>query len=144
MQVNLNYIKRMKLTTFNERMAARRKELGYTQQKLADVVRKSYVTVYKWESGETEPKGKNLFSLASALKCSPTWLLFGDDEHLPTPAEELPVELDERQQRLLQLFESLPESEKEAQLIELEARVDNFNRLFEELLKVRKSQSNKK
>lgn len=130
----------MKTMSLNERIAARRKDLEITQQKLADMVGKSHVTIYKWESGDNEPKGKNLFALASALKCSPAWLLFGDEEQAPTPASELPTELDERQRRLLDLFESLPESEKEACIGELEVRVENFNRLFEELLKVRKKQ----
>lgn len=134
----------MKIETLSDRIAARRKELGLTQQQLADLVKKSSVSVFKWESGQTEPKGKSLFALSTALRCSPTWLLFGDEEQIPTPVESLPTELDERQQRLLDLFDSLPESEKESYLNELEARVENFNRLFEELLKVRKSQTNKK
>ncbi|MDM3277759.1 helix-turn-helix domain-containing protein [Citrobacter sp. Ce119] len=134
----------MKIETLSDRIAARRKELGLTQQQLADLVKKSSVSVFKWESGQTEPKGKSLFALSTALRCSPTWLLFGDEEQIPTPVESLPTALDERQQRLLDLFDSLPESEKESYLNELEARVDNFNRLFEELLKVRKSQTNKK
>ncbi|HCJ7743633.1 TPA: helix-turn-helix domain-containing protein [Citrobacter freundii] len=134
----------MKIETLSDRIAARRKELGLTQQQLADLVKKSSVSVFKWESGQTEPKGKSLFALSTALRCSPTWLLFGDEEQIPTPVESLPTSLDERQQRLLDLFDSLPESEKESYLNELEARVENFNRLFEELLKVRKSQTNKK
>ena len=134
----------MKIETLNDRIAARRKELGLTQQQLADLVKKSSVSVFKWEIGQTEPKGKSLFALSTALRCSPTWLLFGDEEQIPTPVESLPTALDERQQRLLDLFDSLPESEKESYLNELEARVENFNRLFEELLKVRKSQTNKK
>lgn len=134
----------MKIETLSDRIAARRKDLGLTQQQLADLVKKSSVSVFKWESGQTEPKGKSLFALSTALRCSPTWLLFGDEEQIPTPVESLPTALDERQQRLLDLFDSLPESEKESYLNELEARVENFNRLFEELLKVRKSQTNKK
>lgn len=134
----------MKNTSLNDRIKSRRTELGYTQQKLADMVGKSYVTIYKWETGDVEPKGKNLFALGAALKCSPTWLLFGDEDQTPVPADNLPTELDSRQQRLLELFESLPESEKESYLNELEARVENFNRLFDELLKVRKKQSSKK
>lgn len=133
----------MKMTTLHERITARRKDLGYTQQKLADMVGKSHVTIYKWEMGDTEPKGKNLFALSAALKCSPTWLMFGDEEQTPVPAVELPQELDGRQTKLLQLFDSLPESEKEKIIRELEARVDNFNRLFDELLKVRKNQPSK-
>lgn len=110
-----------------------------TQQQLADAVKKSSVSVYKWESGQTEPKGKSLFALSAALKCSPTWLLFGDEDKAPVSADELPTELGEREKRLLELFGSLPESEKEKYINELELRAENFNRLFEELLKVRKN-----
>ncbi|WP_324030642.1 helix-turn-helix domain-containing protein [Pantoea sp. JZ2] len=134
----------MNTHTLSERISLRRKELGYSQQRLADLVKVSYVTVYKWEGGETAPKGKNLFALSKALKCSPTWLLFGDEDQVPLPAEQIPVELDDRQKRLLDLFDSLPESEKENQIRELEARVENFNHLFEELLNVRKQNAAKK
>jgi transcriptional regulator with XRE-family HTH domain len=144
MKVNLIYIKRMKNKTLSERLTFRRKELGLSQKRLADLAKVSYVTIYKWENGDTEPKGKNLFSLSNALKCNPTWLMFGDDDKQPVPASDLPIELDDRQKRLLELFESLPESEKEAQIKELEARVENFNTLFEELLKVRKKQNQPK
>lgn len=130
-------------TELSTRMAARRKELGLTQQQLANHIKKSYVTVYRWEQGEVEPKGKNLFALASALKCSPAWLLFGDEQTSPTPADELPATLSDREKRLLELFNFLPESEKEIQINELEARVENFNKLFDELLKVRKSTAKK-
>ncbi|EOV9599908.1 helix-turn-helix domain-containing protein [Cronobacter malonaticus] len=134
----------MKTAHISERISARRKELGFTQQQLADKVQKSSVSVFKWENGQTEPKGKSLFALAAALRCSPAWLMFGDEDKSPAPADALPTELDERQKRLLDLFESLPESEKESIISELEVRVDNFNRLFEELLKVRKDRPSKK
>lgn len=134
----------MKNETLSDRLTARRKELGLTQQQVADKVSKSSVSVFKWENGQAEPKGKTLFALSQALKCSPTWLLFGDEDQSPLAADRLPVELDDRQKRLLELFDSLPESEKENQIIELEARVENFNRLFEELLSVRKKQSQRK
>ena len=131
----------MKPMSLHERITARRKELGLAQQKLADMVGKSHVTVYRWETGDTEPKGKNLFALSAALKCSPAWLLYGDEDKTPEPASEIAPALDDQQKRMLQLFDALPESEKESIINELEARVDNFNRLFEELLKVRKKQN---
>lgn len=130
-------------TELSTRMAARRKELGLTQQQLANHIKKSYVTIYRWEQGEVEPKGTNLFALASALKCTPGWLLFGDEQMSPTPADELPATLSAREKRLLELFNYLPESEKEAQINELEARVENFNKLFNELLEVRKNTAKK-
>lgn len=133
-------------TTFDlpRRITARRVELGLTQQQVADLIKRSYVSVYRWEAGETEPKGKNLLALASVLKCSPAWLLYGDEELTPTPVSEIPADLDERQKRLLELFEALTESEKQACILDLEARVENNDRLLEELLNIRKKISKKK
>ncbi|WKI50147.1 helix-turn-helix domain-containing protein (plasmid) [Klebsiella pneumoniae] len=133
----------MKNIELNDRIRRRRTELDLSQQKLADAVKVSHVTIFKWENGETEPKGQNLFKLSKALKCSPTWLLYGDEDQAPTPPEDLPKELDSRQLKLLDLFDSLPESEKDRHISDLEARVEGFNNLFEELLAARKK-SNKK
>lgn len=133
----------MKNTELNDRIRRRRTELDMSQQKLADAVKVSHVTIFKWENGETEPRGQNLFKLSKALKCSPTWLLYGDEDQSPLPAEELPKELDARQLKLLDLFDSLPESEKDRHLTELESRVEGFNKLFEELLATRKKSPKK-
>lgn len=131
------------MTSLSDRIKLRRTELDISQQKLADAVKVSHVTVFKWENGDTEPKGKNLFLLSKALRCTPTWLLYGDEDQAPLPAEDLPVELDERQTKLLELFDSLPESEKDRHLSELEEKVDGFNALFEELLSARKKTKKK-
>lgn len=128
----------MKKLTFNDRIASRRKELGLTQQQLADAVGISSVSVYKWEAGITTPKGQNLFSLAEALRCSPTWLLYGTESDEPLKAEDLAPELDERQKQLIDLFDSLPESEKDKHISELKDKVEGFQRLFDELLVVNK------
>ncbi|ECU9178387.1 helix-turn-helix domain-containing protein [Salmonella enterica subsp. enterica serovar Newport] len=133
----------MKNIELNDRIRSRRTQLDMSQQKLADAVKVSHVTIFKWESGETQPRGKNLFTLSKALKCSPTWLLYGDEDQTPLPPSEIPAELDERQQRLLELFDSLPESEKDRHLTELEQKVDDFNALFEELLAARKKSQKK-
>ncbi len=60
----------------------------------------------------------------------------------PIPDNQ-PVNLTEDQKELLQLFDALPESEQKALLSEMRARVENFNKLFEELLKARKRSANK-
>ncbi|MGS5311362.1 helix-turn-helix domain-containing protein [Escherichia coli] len=122
----------------SERITMRRKELGLTKLALAKMLGLSGVSILKWENGQNEPSGKNLFALSDALKCSPTWLLFGDEDSSPTPVDELPTELDEQQTQLLSLFNQLPDSEKTNLINEISARVENFNRLFEELLRVRK------
>ncbi|HID4048102.1 TPA: helix-turn-helix domain-containing protein [Pluralibacter gergoviae] len=134
----------MKKLTFSDRITSRRKELGLTQQQLADAVGISGVSVYKWEAGINTPKGQNLFSLSEALHCSPTWLLNGTDSDEPLKAEDLLPQLDDRQKLLLDLFDSLPESEKERHINELKDKVDGFQKLFDELLLVKKKKTTPK
>ncbi|EPJ5499470.1 MULTISPECIES: helix-turn-helix domain-containing protein [Enterobacteriaceae] len=121
-----------------ERIRARRKDLKLTQRALAKLVKVAHVTISQWETGDSEPGGKNLFSLSNALQCSPTWILYGDEAATPGTPVDSPKPLDEREAELLKLFSALPESEKERHLNELREKVDGFNRLFEELLQARK------
>lgn len=133
----------MKKLTIGERIRARRKELDFTQRSLAKALKISHVSVSQWERDDSDPTGKNLFALAKVLQCSPTWILFGDDSQQPEEPREAELVLDERQKELLELFDALPESEQDAQLSEMRARVQNFNKLFEELLKARQRASKK-
>lgn len=130
--------------TIGSRILQRRKALGYNQRELGKASGVSYATVSLWEGDKTEPTGKNLHALAEALQCSPTWILFGDEDKVPSPPEKLPLtlSLDETEKELVALFRSLPESEQASQLNELRARVENFNRLFDELLQARKRKNN--
>ena len=134
----------MKNLSIGERIRARRKDLNHTQSTLAKSLKISHVSVSQWERDDSEPSGKNLFALSKILKCSPTWILFGDDEQAPDslPAEELP--LDDRHRELIELFDALPESEQDSQLELMRARVENFNRLFEEMLETRKRKNKPK
>ncbi|PTA88715.1 transcriptional regulator [Kluyvera sp. Nf5] len=120
-----------------ERIRARRKELNLTQRALAKLVKVAHVTISQWETGDSEPGGKNLFSLSSALQCSPTWILYGDENSAPGDPIPPQNQLNESEKELLSLFASLPESEKERHLSDLREKVADFNRLFEELLKAR-------
>lgn len=52
----------------------------------------------------------------------------------PTPAQQ---PLTEQQRRLISLFERLPESEKEPHIAALAAMVENYDKLFDEMLKSR-------
>lgn len=128
----------MKKMSIGERIRYRRKESKMTQKALAKALGLSDVSVSQWERDDSEPTGKNLFALSKTLQCSPTWILYGDDEQNPEPPLFVTPELDERQKELLDLFNSLPESEQNAQLSSLRARVENFNKLFEEMLQARK------
>ena len=133
----------MKKMTIGERIRARRKELKLTQKALAKALKISDVSVSQWERDDSEPTGKNLFALCKFIKCSPTWVLFGDDAQQPEEYTPDHPPLDDRQLEMLELFDALPESEQDAQLQQMRARVKNFNKLFEELLKARQRASKK-
>ncbi|PWI80323.1 transcriptional regulator [Enterobacter sp. CGMCC 5087] len=131
--------------TIGRRILRRRKDIGLPQRDLGKALGVSHATISLWESDKTEPSGKNLHSLAKALQCTPTWILFGDEDQ--SPAEPIPVDtqshLTSDEQEMLELYRSLPESEQQAQVQNLRARVKNFNTLFEELLKARKRSEKK-
>ncbi|EGW8417143.1 helix-turn-helix domain-containing protein [Salmonella enterica] len=127
----------MKNLTIGERIRIRRKDLKYTQRSLAKALKISHVSVSQWERDDSEPTGKNLFALSEMLQCSPTWILFGDENKQPPEPVEEPRKLTQKEIELLELFNALPDSQQEAQLVEMRARVENFNKLFEELLKAR-------
>ncbi|EMH4928132.1 MULTISPECIES: helix-turn-helix domain-containing protein [Serratia] len=128
--------------TTGSRIRGRRKEMKFTQRSLAQALGISHVSVSQWERDDSEPTGKNLFSLSRVLRCSPTWILFGDEEQQPSQIDEIPRQLNEQQIQLLDLFDQLPESEKEIHLSALRDKVDDFNKLFDELLKARKGRKN--
>jgi len=130
----------MNSETLGRRVLRRRKDVGLTQRDLGKALGISHATISLWESDNPEPSGKNLHALAKVLQCSPTWILFGDEDQ--TPPEPVSIEeqrtLSADEQEMLELYRSLPESEQLAQIQNLRARVENFNQLFEELLKARK------
>ncbi|HCT2375989.1 LexA family protein [Morganella morganii] len=61
----------------NERIRQKRRELGLTQQALADKAGVNRVTVTGWEKGDYQPNGVNLQQLAEALETDARWLTDG-------------------------------------------------------------------
>lgn len=124
---------------FGPRLLQRRKELKQSQAALGKLVGVAHVTISQWERNETKPTGARLLSLARALQCSPTWLLYGHDKHAPsTPVELENPTLTPEHRELIELYDSLPESEQQAQLQNMRARVKNNNVLLGELLRAQK------
>ncbi|OAT15284.1 Cro/C1 family helix-turn-helix protein [Buttiauxella gaviniae ATCC 51604] len=126
--------------TLGQRIRQRRKDIGLSQSKLSKAAGVSDSSISLWESDTTAPRGENLHKLASVLQCSPTWILFGDEDKAPGEpvAQDEQLQISDEERELLQLYRSLPESEQQAQIQNLRARVSNFNRLFNELLEARK------
>ncbi len=61
-----------------------------------------------------------------------------DKTPAPPVSLDSALDLSEDELEMLRLYRALPKSEQQAQLSELRARVENFNRLFTELLEARK------
>ena len=68
--------------TFADRLKELRKELQYTQEKLAEVTRISVQSIQRYEQGKykTEPSAYNLLQLAKALDVTPEYLLLGAND----------------------------------------------------------------
>ena len=78
------------MSTFAERLLERRTEMGMSQDELAKLTGVSRVTISKIELGESQDtRSANLFKIAAALKCSPKWLLSGEE-----PISEPSIKLD--------------------------------------------------
>lgn len=63
----------------SQRIQTRRKELKLTQAEIAKSVGVSRVSVSQWETGDSFPKGENLYALAKVLKCDARWILHGKE-----------------------------------------------------------------
>lgn len=126
--------------TLGQRIRQRRKQIGLNQSGLSKAASVSGSSISLWENDNTAPRGANLHKLATALQCSPAWILYGNEEE--TPCEPLPmsaqIQLTEDELELLKFYRSLPESEQKVQKGDMKAKVEDFSRLFTELIKVRK------
>ncbi len=81
-----------------------RKRIGITQERLADLIGVSLMTVRRWEWGNTSPSASMLPKLAEALNTSVEYLMgLTDDAPPETPLKQL----------LENLTKSLPIKEKE-------------------------------
>ncbi|EMB3264487.1 TPA: helix-turn-helix domain-containing protein [Klebsiella michiganensis] len=131
--------------TLGQRIKQRRKQIGLSQSDLSKSAGVSDSSVSLWESDNTAPRGANLHKLATALQCSPTWILFGDEDQAPGAPQQAGEQpnLSDDEIELLKLYRALPESEQVSQRQEMRARVENFNRLFDELLEARKRNAKK-
>lgn len=79
--------------TVGERIKARRKDLGLSADKLAELVGVNRATVYRYEGDEIKNMGTDtLVPLAKALRTTPAWLMGWDGDDEPQSAAQ-PVPL---------------------------------------------------
>ncbi|KLE93106.1 XRE family transcriptional regulator [Klebsiella aerogenes] len=65
------------METLSDRVKKRRNELNLTQAELAELSGTKQQTIQQVESGLTK-RPRKIIELAVALRCEPTWLLFGE------------------------------------------------------------------
>ena len=65
---------------FAERLRVFRKKEGLSQLKLAELVNVSFMTIRRWESGDTIPRMNEITDLAKVLNCTETELLNGQPD----------------------------------------------------------------
>ena len=65
---------------FAERLRTYRKKEGLSQIKLAELVHVSFMTIRRWESGDTIPRMNEIENLAKILHCTEAKLLNGPSE----------------------------------------------------------------
>ena len=63
------------MTTTGQRIAAKRKELGLSQEALGEKLGVSRQSIYKWESDTSLPEIEKLISLSRLFSVSVGWLL---------------------------------------------------------------------
>lgn len=86
-------------TTLADRLKSRRKELGFSQNALANSCGVSQPTIANWERGGHVPRQAALASIANCLDVDPIWLLSGEmpadknpaHRHLSKPIRNIPI-----------------------------------------------------
>ena len=71
-------IRKPRLDTLAERLRIKRKEVGWTQEQLAQKVGSSQAVIQKIENGKSL-RPRKIDSIAEVLGTTPAWLMFGDD-----------------------------------------------------------------
>ena len=72
--------------TTGERIRERRKEIGLSAEKLAEILEVSPATIYRYERGDIEKvPGSVLEPLAKALQTTPAYLMGWDESSLTVP-----------------------------------------------------------
>lgn len=84
------------MTTLGQRLAHYRKEKGFTQQQLGELINVSPQAISKWENDQAEPDVSMLITLASLFEISLNALLKGEDD---VKQEDAPAETQESDQK---------------------------------------------
>lgn len=123
----------------NDKLRARRLELGMTLEDVGKIVGVSKSTVKKWESGDIENMRRDKIELLSkALKVSPGFIMgWEDDEDCKVIEIRPKFELSLDEENLIRKYRTIPQKYKNKifeLLADIEKEIQN-DREFNELLK---------
>ena len=97
--------------TTGERMKSRRKEIGLSAERVAEMLGVSPATIYRYENGDIDKvPGDRLAPIAQALSTTPAYLLGWSDDKKITPDEP---ELTEGEREWVELFRQLSDDQRQ-------------------------------
>ncbi|OIV46784.1 hypothetical protein BK025_09080 [Sodalis sp. TME1] len=112
-------------------------ERGWNKSELSRKLGVSVQAVQQWVGATSKPSGKNLTKLAEVSGKPEYWFFMEKDDN-DSQVHQKPVAigraLNPRQEKLLALFEQLPESEKEHMVNLFEEKVKEYDKLLKELI----------
>lgn len=113
---------------------------NWSQTDLAKRVEVSPQAVQQWVKGTSAPRGKSLTKLSMVTGLPEHWFFMAPDEDGKNPlVEKNTVVLNYQQERLLSLFNQLPEIERNHMIKLFEEKVKYFDNLREELINMKNS-----
>ncbi|MER3384915.1 helix-turn-helix domain-containing protein [Pectobacterium aroidearum] len=124
------------------RIFERRKMLGITQGDVAEKLQVSSAAISLWEKGKAIPTSEKLYNLADILQCEIDWLLMGKGAKPNTYGSSPETGLTKEEIQLLDLFNRIPKSERPKILDMIKIRIEEYDKLFQELLETRGRQDN--
>lgn len=110
--------------TLGDRVVAAREATGLTQKDLARQLGVKLKTVQAWEDDRTEPRANKAQMMSGVLGVSLTWLLSGEGDGVPEPAEtpELGADLTSTLNDIRKLKAELSQSVRKLGAIEKQLR----------------------
>ncbi len=119
--------------SIGDRIKLARESAGLDMVQLAKLVGVTKQAVWGWESGATKgPRPEHLLALRDVLNVSLDWLVLGIGEMTPSATRP---NLTEHHIKLIEFYESLPESERKAFFQSLQEKKQHYEEAIAEYLK---------
>ncbi|HGJ5883623.1 helix-turn-helix domain-containing protein [Arsenophonus sp.] len=114
------------------------KKNGWSQSDLARRLSISPQAIQQWVKGISSPRGTNLKKLSEITGFPPHWFFMDEAEEKASHSNVIKsAKLSEQHRILIELFEKLPESEKNLLIDSLHEKQRHYDKLLEELAKAR-------